>query len=140
MSTAEIETESRLWDAVSPVASTLRPGTMVRRPPLRASLLPGIVTLPAALPDPSLLLLPRSGLLLRTVGLSLRLLWRLLWRLLPRLWITLLLRSRLLSTRLFWLPRSRLRLDSLRLTVLPWTALLAPLRRSLLRRRSRLLF
>jgi hypothetical protein len=45
---AEIETEAILGDIVTAVSSALRPAPMVGRPEPGATLLPGIVPLPAA--------------------------------------------------------------------------------------------
>jgi hypothetical protein len=55
---AEIEAEGLLRNVGTAVASALRPGAMVGGPPLCAILLEGVVPLPAALLQPSPLLLP----------------------------------------------------------------------------------
>ena len=64
--------ELGLRDVITAVAAPLRPGAVVGRPVLRTILREGGVPLrAAALLSPALLLLPRSRLLLRALGLRL---------------------------------------------------------------------
>jgi len=60
---AEVQIEAVLRDVVAAVTSTLRPGAMVGAPVSRTALLKGVVSLPAALLQPSPLLLPGLRLL-----------------------------------------------------------------------------
>ena len=118
MLTSEIETEAVLRNVVTAIASALRPSPMVACPVLRTTLLPGSVPLPGALRCPCLLLLPRDGLLLGTLGVLL------LLRLLGSLLLWLLNGPCLLLLRLLLLRLSALRLLLLRLLLL---RLLGPL-------------
>src|ERR1019366_1210981 len=140
--TPEIEAEAGLRNIVTAIASTLRPSAMIAFPALSTILLPRTVPLPAALFQPSPLMLPRDCLLLRTLRLLLlpgllgtlcRLLLRLL---LPRLLGPLLLRLSsglcVLLLRLLLLLLSALRLLLLRPLLLRlWGPLLLRLLRGL---------
>ena len=137
MLAAEVETKTGLRDVETTVASALRPGSMVGRPMLGTILLPRATPLPGALLCPTLLLLPRSRLLLRALRGSLSILLRALGLLLLRLLSALgLLLLRLLSALGLLLLRllSALRLLLLRLLrrtrllLLVLRRLLSPLR------------
>jgi len=60
----EVQTESSPWNVESAVSSALRPRAMLGRPVARAIMLEAVAPLPAAVPSPTLLLLPTPSLLL----------------------------------------------------------------------------
>ena len=65
----EVDAKTILRNKVPAISAALGPSTMIALPMVGAILLKGIVSLPAALPKPSSLLLPCLRLLLRALRL-----------------------------------------------------------------------